>query len=128
MTGKFRFGKISIGMRTRARIEHSATPITMTTTEIGLRSAERRSHMATALLVFCRGGTAGKAPGRLGQRQRKLDSAKPPSALKRHRFRLAPKSSVRQKHRQELQVQLDSVRVPGSPSCARLRVQEACSR
>src|SRR5215469_14067709 len=118
---------MSIGMRTRARIEHSATPITMTTTEIGFRSAERRSHMATALLVFCRGGTAGKALGRLGQRQRKLDSAKLPTALKRRRFRLALKSSVRPKHRQVSQVPLDNGRAPGFPLYAQPRVRGACS-
>src|SRR6266576_1442346 len=85
-------------MRVRARTEHKATPITMTTMEIGLRSAARRSHMAMALLVFCHGVTAGKALGRLARRQRQRES----------------------------RARLDNERAPGFPLYAQLRVREAC--
>src|SRR5690349_2102206 len=109
MTGKFRFGKMSIGIRARARIEHNATPITTTTTETGLRSAARRSHMVMELLVSCHGVIAEKAQGRLGRRQRRRDSAKPLGAPERHRSPPAPENSARQKHPQASQGQLDSV-------------------
>src|SRR6516225_4589772 len=118
---------MSIVIRTRARIEHNATPMTTTTTEIGLRSAARRSHMVMALLVYCHGVIAEKAQGRLAPRQLKRDSAKPQVAPERHRFQLALKGSVRQKHPQASQVQLDSVRVPGFPLYGPLRVQGVCS-
>src|SRR6516165_12158006 len=110
-------------MRTRARIEHSATPITITTTEIGLRSAARRSHMVTVLLVFCHGVIAEKVQDRLAQRQQKPDSAKPLAARDRHRSLPEPENSARRKHPQASRGQLDSVHVPGLPLSSQLRVR-----
>src|SRR5215469_6364210 len=117
---------MSIGMRTRARIEHSATPITITTTEIGLRSAARRSHMVKALLVS-RGVIARKALGRLGRRQLKRDSAKRPAAPERRQFPPARENFARRKHPRESRGRLDNGRAPGFPLYAQLRVREACS-
>src|ERR1041384_1672279 len=127
MTGKFRFGKMSIGIRTRARIEHNATPMTTTTTEIGLRSAARRSHMVMALLVSCHGVIAEKAQGRLARLQLKRDSARRLGALEHHRSLPAPENSARRKHPQAWRGKLDSVRAPGFPLCGQLRLREACS-
>src|SRR5215469_7070279 len=117
---------MSMGMRTRARIEHSATPTTMTTTEIGLRSAARRSHMAMALLVSCHEVIAETGQCRLAPRQLKRDSAKPQAAPERHQFQLALKGSVRLKHPPASQVRPDSVRVPEFPWYEQLRVQGVC--
>src|SRR5262252_48313 len=114
-------------MRTRARIEHSATPITMTTTEIGLRRAQRRSHMTILLLATRRAAIAKMAQGRPGPPRPKRDSARPRGARVRRRSPLAPENSARLKHRPELRGPLDTVRVPESPSCGLHRVREACS-
>src|SRR5207249_8614056 len=102
-------------MRVRARTEHKATPITMTTMMIGLRSAARRSHMAMALLVFCHGVTAGKALGRLGRRQLKRDSAKQPAAPERRQSPLARENFARRKRQRESRARLDNERAPGFP-------------
>src|SRR5215467_13239891 len=114
-------------MRTRARIEHNATPITMTTTEIGLRSAARRSHMATALLASCHGVIAGKALGRLAPRQLKRGSAKPPAAPKPRQFLPARENFARRKRRRESRGRLDNGRVAGFQLYAQLRVREEYS-
>src|SRR5215472_2244241 len=119
---------MSIGIRISARIEHSATPITMTTMEIGLRSAARRSHMAMVLLVSCRGVIAEKAQGRLGRRQLKRDSAKQPAAPKRHQFPPARENFARRKRRRESRGQLDNERAPGLQLYAQLPVREEYSR
>src|SRR5215471_11514606 len=118
---------MSIGIRVRASIEHKATPITMTTTEIGLRSAARRSHMATVLLVSCHAVIAKMAQGRLAPPRPKRDSARPRGARVRRRSPLAPENSARLKHRPELRGPLDTARVPESPSCGLHRVRGACS-
>src|SRR5215472_6574826 len=118
---------MSIGIRMRASIEHKATPITMTTTEIGLRSAERRSHMAMVLLVSCHAVIAKMAQGRLGRRQLRRGSAKPLAARERRQFPPVPENSARLKHRPELRGPPDTVRVPGFPLYGQLPVQGACS-
>src|SRR5215472_17148885 len=67
-------------MRTIARMEHSATPITTTNTLIGLRSAALSSHILKALLECSAVSTAGKAQDRPGPQQRRPCSAKLPAA------------------------------------------------
>src|SRR5262245_61532413 len=121
MTGRLRFGKMSIGKRVSARIEHKATPITRTMTEMGLRRALRRSHIAISLLAYCFAAIREMAPGRLALLRPKRGSARSPAARGRHRFLLAPESSARLKHRRGSQGPPDNAHVPGFQSCERLR-------
>src|SRR5215831_10558388 len=104
-----------MGMRVSARIEHRAMPITRTMTEIGLRSALRRSHMAISLLACYFAEIREMARGRLAPPRPKPGSARPRAARARRRFPLAPENSVRLKHRPKLRAPLDSAPAPGSP-------------
>src|SRR5215471_18677280 len=99
MTGRFKLGKISIGMRVRARIEHKATPITRTMTEIGLRRALRNSHIIISLPESCFGTIRERARDRLAPPRPTPGSAKPRAARVRRRFPLVLESSAHLKHR-----------------------------
>src|SRR5215469_538961 len=127
MTGRFRFGKISIGMRVRARIEDKATPITKTITEMGLRSALRRSHIVIALLVLRRATIAETARGHLAPRRRKQGFAIQRGGPARRQSPPARESSARRQHPRESRARPDSARVPAFPWCEQRRAREACS-
>src|SRR5260221_11221099 len=113
-------------MRRSARIEHKATPITRTTTEIGFRNALRRSHMSIALLVGRYAALGETAQDRLVPPRPKRGSARPQGAPARHRFPPARENSVRPIHQRASRAPPDSVRVPAFPSCVRPRVRPAC--
>src|SRR6266852_2212202 len=118
MTGKLRLGKISIGIRTTASIEQRATPITITMTLIGRRSAARSSHILTALPAFYHAETAGTVEGHPAKRRPQPDSARRQAGPQHRRFLPAPGGSARPQHRRESRAPIDNVRAPDSPLCA----------
>src|SRR6266550_1232080 len=128
MTGRFRFGKISTGMRVIARIEQSATPSTMTTTLIGLLSAARSSHIARDLPEPCRVRPAGRDQDRLGRRKQKPNSARRRAAQERRQFPLARAGFARRRRLQGLPALLGNASVPGLRLCARLAILPEYSR
>src|SRR5690242_4880674 len=117
-----------MGIRVSARIEQRATPITRTTTEMGLRRALRRSHMAISLLAPHRAATAKTGRGRPERPRPTRDSAKPRAVREHHRSLLAPENSARRKHPQASRGQLDTVHSPGFPLFGLLPIRAACSR
>src|SRR5437660_5851949 len=127
MTGRFRFGKISTGMRVIARIEQSATPSTMTTTLIGLLSAARSSHIARGLPEPCV-RPAGRDQDRLGPRKQKPNSARRRAAQERRQFPLARAGFAHRLRLQGLPALLGNASVPGLPLCARLAILPEYSR
>src|SRR2546428_8033294 len=128
MTGRFRLGKISTGMRRSARTEQSATLMTAMRTLIGCRSAARNSHMATALPAAFDAKIAGKAQDRLALPRAKLGSATRPVLQERRQFPPAPAGSVHQKRPLVLQVPLDNALVPAFPLRARPAAQPGWPR
>src|SRR5258708_38808750 len=88
MTGRFRFGKMSTGMRKRARIEPRPIPTTNTMIVNGRRSAARSSHMPTALPGCDRVRAEGRAGDHLAKPRPKPNSAKPRAAQEHHQLQL----------------------------------------
>src|SRR5579859_475505 len=80
---------MSTGIRTRARIEQSASAITNTMTVTGRRRAARRSHILTALPVSFRVETAGRARDHHGLPRPKPNFAKQRVEQGHRRFLLA---------------------------------------
>src|SRR5712692_8359275 len=119
MTGKLRLGKISIGIRTTASIEQRATPITITMTLIGRRSAARSSHILTALPAFYHAETAGTFEGHPAKRRPQPDSARRQAGPQRRRFLPALGGSARPQHRRESRAPIDNALSPESPLRAR---------
>src|SRR5215470_9022713 len=127
MTGRFRFGKISIGMRVRARIEHKATPITRTITEIGLRRALRRSRMIISLPEDCCAVILEMARDHLAPRRPMRGSARPPGVRGHRQFPPERENSERPKRRRAWQALPDSEHVPEFRWFEPRRVVVACS-
>src|SRR6266568_1201948 len=125
MTGRFRFGKISTGMRVIARVEPSATPSTMTTTLIGLLSAARSSHIARDLPGACRVPPAGRDQDRLGRRKQKPNSARRLAVPVHRRFPTPPVSSAPLRLRQLSPSPPDILSAPAFPFGVPLRVPQA---
>src|SRR5215469_1015436 len=127
MTGRFRFGKISIGMRVRARIEHKATPITRTITEMGLRRALRRSHMFISLLKHYCAAIPEMARDHLEPPPPMRSFARPPGVRGHRQFRPEREGSARPKHRRGLPALPDNEHVPEFRWSEPRRVVVACS-
>src|SRR4029077_7531311 len=117
-----------MGIRRRARIEHKATPITITTTLTGFRSALRSSHMASALPVVYPGVSAGTAQGLPELRLPKPGSARRPGAPTHRQFPLAPAGSPHRTRPLAWRDPLDSGHALAFRLYGRLRVRVACSR
>src|SRR6266478_4116854 len=128
MTGRFRFGKMSTGMRTTARIEQRASAITNTMIVRGRRRAARRSHILTVLPAFYRVETAGTARDHRGMLRPKPSSAKPRAAQEHRRSLLARAGSGRLRHPPALPAQLGNVLVLGSRRCGMRLARTVCSR
>src|SRR5258706_6109030 len=119
---------MSMGILRRARIEHKAMAITITTTLMGFRSALCSSHMPSALPVAYRGVIAGMAQGLPALRLLKPGSAKRPGAPRHRQFPLAPAGSPHRTRPLAWRGPLGSGRALGFRLYGRLRVRVACSR
>src|SRR5229473_2447513 len=108
---------MSMGIRTIARIEQRATPITNTMIVSGRRSAARSSRILTVLLGFYRAEAAGRAGDRLAMRRPKPSSAKPRAAQERRRFLLARADFAHPRRLRASLILLGNARVPGSRLC-----------
>src|SRR6266436_1401384 len=127
MTGRLRFGKISTGMRTRARIEQSATPITKTTIVTGRRRAVRSSHIVTVPPAVYRAEGAGRVVDPRAPQRPRPGFAKQRDAPEHRQFRPALTNSARPQLPPAWPIPLGNACVPGSRWYARPPAPRACS-
>src|SRR5215471_5356913 len=117
-----------MGMRVRARIEHKAAPITRTMTEIGLRSALRRSHMTISLLARCFAKIREMARDRLAPPRPKPGFATPLAGPARRQSPPARESFGHPRHRRAWPTRPDSAPAAAFPSCGQHQAAAAYSR
>src|SRR5258708_1662041 len=111
-------------MRVIARIEQRATPRTITTTLIGLRSAARNSHIAMDLPEPCRARTVRTDQDHLALQRRKRSFARQPCVQGRRQSPIAPINFAPRRPLQLWTNPLGILSAPAFPFAVRRRVPQ----